>query len=46
MDSKKIGKTIAFLENYYDMTQRELAEKPGVTDKAVLRWECGQAHLI
>lgn len=42
MDPKKVGKTIAFLRNYYGMTQRELAERLGVTDKAVSRWECGQ----
>lgn len=39
MDPKMVGKTIAFLRSYYDMTQRE---KPRITDKAVSRWECTQ----
>lgn len=41
MDTKKVGKSIAFLRNFYGMTQKELAEKLGVTDKAVSRWERG-----
>lgn len=42
MDTIKVGKTIAFLRSYYGMTQRELANRLGVTDKAVSRWERGQ----
>lgn len=42
MDPKKVGKTIAFLRNYYGMTQWELAKRLGVSDKAISRWECGQ----
>ena len=42
MDTIKVGRTIAFLRSYYGMTQRELANRLGVTDKAVSRWERGQ----
>ena len=41
MNSSKVGKTIAFLRKHYKLTQHELAEKLGVTDKAVSRWENG-----
>lgn len=41
MNSSKVGKTISFLRKHYNMTQHELAEKLGVTDKAVSRWENG-----
>ncbi|MCQ2497587.1 MAG: helix-turn-helix domain-containing protein [Lachnospiraceae bacterium] len=41
MNSSKVGKTISFLRKHYHMTQHELAEKLGVTDKAVSRWENG-----
>ena len=39
MDSKKIGKVIAKRRKEKGMTQLELAEKMGVTDKAVSKWE-------
>ncbi len=41
MNSSKVGKTISFLRKHYNMTQHELADKLGVTDKAVSRWENG-----
>lgn len=41
MDAKKVGKSIAFLRKFYGMTQSDLAEQLGVTDKAVSRWERG-----
>ncbi len=41
MDADKIGKTIAFLRKKYGYTQRNLADRLGVTDKAVSRWERG-----
>ena len=42
MDAKKVGKTISFLRKYYGMTQKELADRLGVTDKAVSKWEQGR----
>ena len=42
MDATKVDKSIAFLRKYYGMTQGDLAERLGVTDKAVSRWERGQ----
>ena len=42
MDAKRVGRSIAFLRSYYGMTQKEIAERLGVTDKAVSRWERGQ----
>jgi len=39
MDQEKIGKFIAKCRKEKGMTQNELAEKLGVTDKAVSKWE-------
>ena len=41
MDQVKIGKFIADLRREREMTQKELAEQVGVSDKAVSKWECG-----
>lgn len=41
MDSKKIGKTIRSLRIEKHMTQKQLADEIGVSDKAVSKWECG-----
>ena len=41
MDQKKIGVFIAQRRKELDMTQKELAEKLGITDRAVSKWETG-----
>lgn len=42
MDQIKIGKFIAQLRKEQDMTQLDLANKLGVTDRAVSKWENGR----
>ncbi|MDE6733522.1 MAG: helix-turn-helix domain-containing protein [Oscillospiraceae bacterium] len=42
MDAEKTGRFIAELRGELGLTQRELAEKIGVTDKAVSKWERGR----
>ncbi len=42
MDLKKTGLFIAALRRERNLTQKELAEKIGVTDKAISRWETGK----
>lgn len=42
MDQEKIGKFIALLRKEQNMTQVELAEKLGITDRAVSKWENGR----
>ena len=42
MDLNQTGVFISTLRKQSNMTQRELAEKVGVTDKAVSRWETGK----
>ncbi|MBQ7766186.1 MAG: helix-turn-helix transcriptional regulator [Lachnospiraceae bacterium] len=39
----KIGKFIAETRNQAGMTQKELADKIGVSDKTVSKWECGKS---
>ena len=41
MDQNKIGKFIAERRKSLNMTQKDLAEKLGVTDRAVSKWETG-----
>ncbi len=41
MDNTKLGSLIRALRREAGLTQRELAEALGVTDKAVSKWERG-----
>lgn len=41
MDPKKTGEFIALLRREQGMTQKDLAEKLNVSDKAISRWETG-----
>lgn len=41
MDSKKIGKLIAKKRKVKQMTQSQLAEQLGVSNKTVSKWETG-----
>ena len=43
MDQIKIGKFIAARRKQVNMTQMQLAEKLGITDKAISKWERGIA---
>lgn len=43
MDQKKIGSFIAERRKNNGWTQSQLAEKLGITDKAVSKWECGRS---
>lgn len=42
MNQEKIGKFISELRKDNNMTQEQLAEKLGVTDKSISRWEHGK----
>lgn len=41
MDAKKTGELIAAMRKQKGMNQRQLAERLGVTNKAISRWETG-----
>ena len=43
MDQIKIGKFIAFCRKEQGMTQATLAEKLGISDRAVSKWETGKS---
>ncbi len=43
MDQKKIGAFIAQRRKELNMTQKELAEKLNITDRAVSKWETGDS---
>ena len=43
MDQVKIGKFIAECRKKVNLTQMQLAEKTGIADKAVSKWERGIA---
>ena len=42
MNQEKIGKFIAYLRKEKNMTQLELAEKLGIPDRAISKWENGR----
>ena len=44
MDLFKIGKYIAGKRKELGMTQKQLAEKLGMSDKSVSKWERGVSH--
>ena len=44
MNELKVGKRVAELRNINNITQLELAEKLGVTDRAVSKWETGGGY--
>lgn len=41
MDQQKIGAFIAHRRKELNLTQKELADKLGITDRAVSKWENG-----
>ena len=41
MNIKKVGQTISYLRKQANYTQKDLADRLGVSDKAVSRWERG-----
>ena len=43
MDQLKIGRFIAECRKQKDLTQMQLSEKLGITDKAISKWERGIA---
>lgn len=44
MDQKKVGALIRALRREKSLTQRALAERLGLSDKAVSKWERGVSH--
>ncbi|MFA9376036.1 MAG: helix-turn-helix domain-containing protein [Lachnotalea sp.] len=43
MNQEKIGRFIAESRNLVGFTQKELAEKIGISDKTISKWECGKS---
>ena len=46
MDQIKIGKFIADCRKKEKLTQAKLAEKLGITDRAISKWETGKAMVF
>ena len=44
MDNEKVGAFIGELRREKHLTQKELAEKLFISDKAVSKWERGVSH--
>ena len=44
MDCSKVGALIRALREEAGLTQLQLAEKLGVSDRSVSKWECGVSH--
>ncbi|MBQ8639621.1 MAG: helix-turn-helix transcriptional regulator [Lachnospiraceae bacterium] len=42
MDQVRIGRFIAELRKERGLTQKQLAEQLGISDKTVSKWECGR----
>jgi len=45
VDQEKIGKFILEIRKQKGMTQKELAEQIGVSDKTISKWECGVSQI-
>lgn len=43
MNQEKIGTFIADMRKNQGMSQKQLADMVGVTDKSVSKWECGKS---
>ncbi len=44
MNQETIGKFIATCRKEKELTQKQLAEKLSITDRAVSKWETGVSH--
>ena len=44
MEKEKIGEFISELRKERQLTQKELADELGLTDKAISKWETGVSH--
>lgn len=44
MNQETIGKFIATYRKEKELTQKQLAEKLSITDRAVSKWETGVSH--
>ena len=44
MNQEKIGKFIALMRKEQNLTQKQLAEMLGITDKSISKWETGKGY--